>query len=151
MADVERKEIIRQSLDELAPIYGQAKNIAVVGLSSNPEKPSHGIARYLKIHGFQIIPVNPTTDEILGEKSYPNLASIPDEIDIDVVQIFRKSEDVPPIVEGAIAIGAKVVWMQVDIVNEEAAEIARQAGLEVVMDRCMRATHGDLKATGKII
>ncbi len=150
MAAVESKEIIRQSLDELAPIYGQTKNIAVVGLSSNPEKPSHGIARYLKIHGFRTIPVNPTTDEILGEKSYPDLASIPDEIDIDVVQIFRKSEDVPPIVEAAISIGAKVVWMQVDIANEEAAEVARQAGLKVVMDRCMRATHGDLKATGKL-
>ena len=84
MADVEGKEIIRQSLDELAPIYAQTKTIAVVGLSSNREKPSHGIARYLKIYGYRIIPVNPMTDEILGEKSYPDLASIPDEIDIDV-------------------------------------------------------------------
>lgn len=139
-----------QVLDELKPIYDQAQTIAVVGLSRNPEKPSYGIAQYLQAQGYKIIPVNPTAQEILGEKSYPDLLSIPDEIDIDVVQIFRKPEDVLPIVDAAIAIGAKVVWMQVDIINEEAAEVARRAGLEVVMNRCMRATHGDLKATGKI-
>ncbi|KAA3643975.1 MAG: CoA-binding protein [Chloroflexi bacterium] len=113
-------------------------------------KPIYKNAKYLQAHDYCIIPVNPNADEILGERSYPTLLSIPDEIIIDVVQIFRKSEDVPPIVENAIAVGAESVWMQVDIMNEEAAEMAQRAGLQVVMDRCMRATHGDLKATGKI-
>lgn len=115
------------------------KTIASVGLSSNQEKESYWIASYLKEQGYQIIPVNPTADEILGEKAYPNLESIPDKI--DVVQVFRKPEDVPPVVDDAIKVGAKVVWMQEGIVNEEAARRAREAGLQVVMDACMRATH----------
>ena len=115
------------------------KTIASVGLSSNQEKESYWIASYLKVQGYQIIPVNPTADEILGEKAYPNLESIPDKI--DVVQVFRKPEDVPPVVDDAIKVGAKVVWMQEGIVNEEAAQRAREAGLQVVMDACMRATH----------
>jgi hypothetical protein len=115
------------------------KTIAVVGLSTNPDKPSYSIAEYLKRQGYRIVPVNPTASEILGEKSHPDLASIPDKV--DVVQIFRKSEDVPPIVEEAIKIGAKVVWMQEGIVNEEAAKTAREAGLQVVMDACMRVMH----------
>ena len=115
------------------------KTIASVGLSSNQEKESYWIASYLKEQGYQIIPVNPTADEILGEKAYPNLESIPDKI--DVVQVFRKPEDVPPVVDDAIKVGAKVVWMQEGIVNEEAAQKAREAGLQVVMDACMRATH----------
>jgi uncharacterized protein len=86
-----------------------------------------------------VIPVNPTATEILGEKAYPDLESVPEKI--DVVQVFRKSEDVPPIVDDAIRVGAKVVWMQEGIVNYEAAEKAREAGLQVVMDACMRATH----------
>ncbi len=86
-----------------------------------------------------MIPVNPTADEILGEKAYPDLSSIPEKV--DVVQVFRKPEDVPPVVDEAIKIGAKVVWMQEGIVNEEAAQKAREAGLQVVMDACMRATH----------
>jgi len=115
------------------------KKIATVGLSSNPQKVSYGVGAYLMEQGYRVIPVNPTADEILGEKSYPDLESIPDEI--DVVQIFRRPEDVPPVVEDAIKIGAKVVWMQEGIVNEEAAQMAREAGLQVVMDACMRATH----------
>jgi len=115
------------------------KTIASVGLSSNQEKESYWIASYLKEQGYQIIPVNPTADEILGEKAFPNLESIPDKI--DVVQVFRKAEDVPPVVDDAIKVGAKVVWMQEGIVNEEAAQRAREAGLRVVMDACMRATH----------
>lgn len=115
------------------------KTIASVGLSSNQEKESYWIASYLKEQGYQIIPVNPTADEILGEKAYPNLESIPEKI--DVVQVFRKPEDVPPVVDDAIKVGAKVVWMQEGIVNEEAARRAREAGLQVVMDACMRATH----------
>lgn len=115
------------------------KTIASVGLSSNPGKESYSIVQYLKSQGYRVIPVNPTVDEILGEKSYPDLESVPDKI--DVVQVFRKPEDVPPVVESAIKVGAKTVWMQEGIVNEEAAQTARQAGLQVVMDACMRATH----------
>jgi len=116
-----------------------AKTIASFGLSSNQEKESYWIVSYLKEMGYRIIPVNPTATEIMGEKVYPDLESIPDKVDI--VQVFRKSEDVPPVVDSAIKIGAKVVWMQEGIVNEAAAQKAREAGLQVVMDACMRATH----------
>jgi predicted CoA-binding protein len=116
-----------------------ARTIASFGLSSNPGKESYGIVQYLKSQGYRMIPINPTADEILGEKSYPDLESVPEPI--DVVQVFRKSEDVPPVVDSAIKIGAKVVWMQEGIVNEEAAQKAREAGLQVVMDACMRGTH----------
>ena len=115
------------------------KTIASVGLSSNTEKESYWIVSYLKDQGYRIIPVNPTATEILGEKAYPDLESVPEKI--DVVQVFRKSEDVPPIVDDAIKVGAKVVWMQEGIVNQQAAQKAREAGLQVVMDACMRATH----------
>ncbi len=116
-----------------------AKTIASVGLSSNQEKESYWIVSYLKGQGYRIIPVNPTATEALSEKCYPDLESVPEKI--DVVQVFRKPEDVPPVVDSAIKIGAKVVWMQEGIVNEEAAEKARAAGLLVVMDACMRAAH----------
>lgn len=121
------------------------KIIATVGLSSNPEKESYSVAQYLKNQGYHVIPVNPTATEILDSTSYPNLESVPEKI--DVVQVFRKPEDVPPVVESAIKIGAKVVWMQEGIVNEEAAQKARTAGLQVVMDACMRATHERLVGT----
>ena len=113
--------------------------VASVGLSSNDEKESYWIVFFLKEMGYRMIPVNPKATEIFGEKAYPSLLDIPDKV--DVVQIFRKPEDVPPIVEDAIKIGAKVVWMQEGIVNEEAAQMAREAGLQVVMNACMRATH----------
>jgi predicted CoA-binding protein len=116
-----------------------AKTIASVGLSSNQQKESYWIVSYLKDQGYRIIPVNPTADEILGEKAYPDLESVPEKI--DVVQVFRKPDDVPPVVDSAIKVGAKAVWMQEGIVNEEAAQKARQAGLQVVMDACMRVTH----------
>lgn len=118
------------------------KTIASVGLSSNPAKESYGIVQYLKDQGYRIIPVNPTATEIMGEKAYPDLSSIADKV--DVVQVFRKPEDVPPVVDEAIKIGAKVVWMQEGVVHEEAAQKARDAGLQVVMDACMRATHRHL-------
>jgi hypothetical protein len=124
---------------EMKEILSTAKTIASVGLSGNQQKESYGIAAYLKEQGYQIIPVNPTATEILGEKAYPDLESVP--VKIDVVQVFRKPEDVPPVVEDAIKVGAKVVWMQERIVNEEAAGRAREAGLQVVMDACMRSTH----------
>ena len=125
-----------------------AKTIASVGLSSNQEKESYWIVSYLKEQGYRIIPVNPTATEILGEKVYPDLESIPDQV--DVVQVFRKPEDVPPVVDSAIKIGAKVVWMQEGIRHEGAAQKARDAGLQVVMDACMRATHRRLIGPGPL-
>ena len=124
---------------EMKEILLSAKTVASVGLSSNDEKESYWIVFFLQKIGFRMIPVNPKADEILGEKAYPSLSDIPEKI--DVVQIFRRPEDVPPIVDEAIKIGAKVVWMQVGIVNEEAARTARAAGLKVVMDACMRMTY----------
>jgi uncharacterized protein len=124
---------------ELKDILSTTKIIASVGLSGNQQKESYGIGLYLQEQGYQVIPVNPTATEILGKTSYPDLESVP--VKIDVVQVFRKPEDVPPVVEDAIKVGAKVVWMQEGIVNEEAAKRAREAGLQVVMDACMRSTH----------
>ncbi len=118
--------------------------IAIVGLSPNPDRPSNEVAHHLQEKGFRIIPVNPTAKEILGEVSYADLTAIPEKV--DVVDIFRRSEDVPPIVEQAIKIGAKTVWMQEGVINEDAALRARQAGLNVVMDHCIwkeyRRLHG---------
>ncbi|MDX1377784.1 MAG: CoA-binding protein [Anaerolineales bacterium] len=130
-------------------VLESANTVASVGVSSNMEKESHWVVKYLKEKGYKIIPVNPTASEILGEKAYPSLSDIPDKVDI--VQIFRKSEDVPPIVEEAIKIGAKVVWMQEGIVNKEAGQAAHEAGLFVVMDTCMRAAHQWLKIGPKPI
>ena len=111
----------------------------MVGLSANPERPSYIVAKYLKEHGYKIIPVNPNENTVLGQKSYPDLSSIPEKI--DVVDIFRRSEDVLPIAREAIRIGAKAVWMQEGVKNEEAAAVAREAGLKVVMNKCMRKQH----------
>ena len=124
---------------ELKEILTSVKTIASVGASYNPEKVSYGVVVYLIEHGYHVIPVNPAAFDILGEKSYPDLASIPEKV--DVVQVFRRPEDVPPVVEAAIQVGAKVVWMQEGIVNEEAAMKAQAAVLKVVMDRCMMKTH----------
>ena len=112
------------------------KTIAVVGISDNPERPSNFVAKFLEERGYTIIPVNPNLTEWNGKKCYPDLLSIP--IKVDVVDIFRRPDAIPPIVDEAIAIKAKVVWMQEGIVNEEAAAKARDAGIEVVMDRCMK-------------
>jgi len=128
-----------QDDSELRQILTTAKTVACVGVSSNPEKPSYGIFQYLAEAGYRMIPVNPTAPEILGRPSYPSVRMIPEKI--DVVQVFRKPEDVPPVVEQAIQAGAKVVWMQEGVVNEEAAAQAEKAGLKVVMDRCMMKTH----------
>ncbi len=125
--------------EQLKHILETTHTIATVGLSTNPDKPSYNIARYLVRNGYRVIPVNPSADEILGMKSYPDLTAIPDKI--DVVQLFRPSEAVSPFVDQAIQIGAKVVWMQEGISNEAAAAKARAAGLAVVMDRCMRVEH----------
>jgi predicted CoA-binding protein len=124
-------------------ILNFSRVVAVVGLSSKPDRPSYRVASYLKEQGYRIIPVNPTEKEILGELYYPDLVSIPELV--DAVDIFRRSEEVLPIVEEAIRIGAKAVWMQEGVINEEAATRAREAGLMVVMDKCMRKEHRKLK------
>lgn len=126
----------------LRRILQQNRVIAVVGLSANWYRPSYFAAKYLQEHGYRIIPVNPRYEEILGEKCYPTLRDIPEPV--DVVQIFQRADQVLPFGADAIDIGAKVVWMQLGIVNEEAAERARQAGLDVVMDRCMKIEHARL-------
>jgi len=130
MKDQEIKEVLRSS-----------KTIAVIGISPKEDRPSYGVASYLKSKGYRIIPVRPDGDKILGEKVYHSLTEIPREIEIDVVDIFRKSEDVPPVVEEAIHRGAKVVWMQEGIINQEACAKAEKAGLKVVMDRCTKKEH----------
>ncbi|UCE35266.1 MAG: CoA-binding protein [Deltaproteobacteria bacterium] len=119
------------------------RTIAMVGLSPNPTRPSHIVASYLKENGYKIIPVNPRAGEILGEISYPDLSSIPERV--DVVDIFRRSHEVPAIVQEAITIGSKAVWMQEGVIHVEAAERARKAGLLVVMDRCMLKEHQRLR------
>ncbi len=120
------------------------KTIAVVGVSDNEERPSNFVAKFLEEHGYNVIPVNPNLPEWEGKKCYPDLISIP--VKVDIVDIFRRPEAIPPIVDEAIAIKAKVVWMQEGIVNEEAAAKARNAGIEVVMDRCMKKEYIRLKS-----
>ena len=120
-------------------ILQSARTVAVVGLSGKRYRPSYGVAEYLKREGYRVIPVNPEETEVLGEKSYPDLDSVPG--DIDVVDIFRRPEYVPDIVEAAIRKGAKVVWMQEGVIHEQAAQRAREAGLTVVMDRCILKDH----------
>jgi predicted CoA-binding protein len=131
------------SWDDIRKILKGSKNIAVVGLSNNPDRPSHDIAGYLKRAGYHIIPVNPTIKEALGEKAYASLRDVPDKVDI--VQIFRRPEEVPAVVEDAIAIGAKVVWMQPGAENDKAAERAEQAGLVAVNGACMMVAHRTLR------
>jgi predicted CoA-binding protein len=122
-----------------AEILQQSRTIAVVGLSSKRFRPSYGVTEYMQRAGYRIIPVNPEESEVLGEKSYPDLDSVPDEI--DVVDIFRRSEFVPEVVEAAIRKGAKAIWMQEGVIHEEAARRAVGAGLDVVMDRCILKEH----------
>jgi len=116
-----------------------SKTIAVVGLSSKKFRPSYGVAEYMQAQGYRIIPVNPNESEVLGEKSYPSIDDVPEHIDI--VDIFRRSEFVGPIVDSAIRIGANAVWMQEGVVHEDGAKQAREAGLAVVMDRCILKEH----------
>lgn len=130
------------SSGEIRKILTSVKTIAVVGLSDKKDRPSFHVAAYLQAAGYRIFPVNPMISEVLGEKAYPNLKSIPEPV--DVVDIFRKPEDVPGIVEEAAAVKAKVVWMQEGIVNNAAAETARKAGLQVVMNKCMLKEHAKL-------
>jgi predicted CoA-binding protein len=117
----------------------KSRTIAVVGLSSKKFRPSYGVAEYMQVQGYRIIPVNPNESEVLGEKTYRSIEDVPEHIDI--VDIFRRSEFVGPIVESAIRVGANAVWMQEGVVHEEAAQKAREAGLAVVMDRCILKEH----------
>lgn len=123
-------------------ILRSSSSIAVVGFSPKENRPSYMVGKYLIDAGYKVYPVNPGVDEILGHTSYPDLASLPEKIDI--VDIFRKSEDVLSVVEAAIAIQAKVIWMQQGIVNQEAADLAEKAGLQVIMDRCIKVDHQNM-------
>lgn len=125
--------------DPILDLLKKYKTIAVVGLSSNPMRPSYGVTEYMQAAGYRIIPVNPNETEVLGEKSYARLEDVPEKIEI--VDIFRRMAEVPAVVESAIRVGAKVVWMQLDIENEAAAEKARAAGLTVIEDACILIEH----------
>ena len=125
--------------DPILDILKKYRTIAVVGLSSDPSRPSHGVSQYMQASGYRIIPVNPNETRVLGEASYARVEDVPEKIEI--VDIFRRPEEVPPAVEGAIRAGARVVWMQLGIENEAAAEKARAAGLTVVMDACILIEH----------
>jgi len=127
--------------EELKEIFKNCKTVAIVGISPKEDRPSYRVASYLQSKGYRIIPIRPDGDTILDEKVYPHLMEIPKEIEIDVVDIFRKSEEVPPIVEEAIRRGTKIVWMQEGVIHQEAAEKAQNAGLKVVMDRCIKKEH----------
>ena len=120
-------------------ILADCRTIAVVGLSSNPDRPSHHVAEYMQAQGFRIIPVNPKGKSVLGETAYPSLTAIP--VPVDLVDVFRKPEDIGPIVDEATKIGAKALWLQEGVVNEHEAQRAAQAGLLVVMDRCWLKEH----------
>ncbi len=126
-------------LDAIADLLQRAKTIAVVGLSNNPLRPSHGVTAYMQSHGYRIIPVNPRIQECLGEKAYASLPEVPEKIDI--VNIFRRPEFVEKVVDEAIQLKVPAIWMQEDVVHEKAAEKARQAGIFVVMDRCILKEH----------
>lgn len=123
----------------ITDLLRSAHTIAVVGLSSKKARPSHGVTDYMLHAGYRIIPVNPNETEVLGEKAYPDLDSVPEKVDI--VDVFRRSESVPEIVDAAIRIGARAVWMQEGVMHQEAAKRARQAGLIVIMDRCLLKEH----------
>jgi predicted CoA-binding protein len=125
--------------DAIAELLRKSKTIAVVGLSSSPLRPSHGVAAYMQMHGYRIIPVNPMIRGVLGEKSFPSLSEVPEKIDI--VNIFRRPEFVPEVVEQAIPLRVAAIWMQEGVIHEQAAERARQAGIMVVMDRCILKEH----------
>lgn len=125
--------------EELRELFASARNIAVVGLSSNPERSSHQIASYLQRQGYRIFPVNPRETEVLGEKAYARLEDVPGKTDI--VNVFRRSEEVPPVADSAIAIGARCLWLQVGVEHAEAESKARAAGLQVISNACIMAVH----------
>ena len=126
----------------LRRVLGETRTLAIVGLSADWFRPSHFAAKYMQEHGYRIIPVNPRYTEILGEKCYPDLASIPEKVDL--VDVFRKSSECPQIAREAVKIGAKTLWMQIGVISDEAQQIAQAAGLTVVMDRCVKIEYARL-------
>lgn len=126
------------SSDSISRILTENHNVAVVGLSSKPNRDSFQVAQYLQEHGYRILPVNPMETEVLGEKAYPRLEEIPSDIPVHIVDVFRRAEDTPAIAKSAVERGARVLWLQLGIVNEQAREIAQSGGLHVVMDRCIK-------------
>ncbi len=133
---------------ELRTLLGKARTVAVVGLSSKPGRPSLGVAAYLQQRGYRIVPVNPGETEVLGERAYASLTDIPDDVQVDVVDVFRRAEDTPDVARDAVAVGAKVLWLQDGIVNDEAYRIASGAGLDVIMGVCIRSTDQRLQREG---
>lgn len=126
---------------QIKQILENAKTIAVVGLTSSPLRPSHGVSAYMQQNGYRIIPVNPTITDALGEKSYPSLRDIPKDIKIDIVDVFRRPDAVPGVVDEVIELGLPVLWLQETVIHQEAAEKARRAGVFVVMDHCILKEH----------
>ena len=133
---------------ELRALLGDARTIAVVGLSSKPERPSNRVAAYLQGRGYRIVPVNPNETEVLGEPAYPSLRELPPEVRIDVVDVFRRAAETPAVARDAVGIGAKVLWLQEGIANDEAYGIAEEAGLDVIMGVCIMKTQQRLDREG---
>jgi predicted CoA-binding protein len=129
----------------LRSILDEARTIAVVGLSSKPERDSYGVSRYLQRRGYRVVPVNPNETEVLGEKAYPLLLDVPADTAVDIVDVFRKAEETPSVADQAVRAGAKVLWLQEGIVNDEARRIAEDGGLTVVMGLCIRTTRERLE------
>jgi predicted CoA-binding protein len=134
--------------DEIRSLLDEVRLIAVVGISSKPSRPSHGVASYLQDHGYRIVPVNPNETEVLGERAFASLLHIPRDLHVDVVDVFRRAEHTPEVARQAVVIGARVLWLQEGIVNEEAARIATEGGLEVIMGVCIRHVHERLIGQG---
>ena len=131
-------------------ILQNAQTIAVVGLSPNPERASFRISKYMQAQGYRIVPIHPAASEVLGEKAYPTLSAAAQAMAIDLVNVFRRSEDIPPIANEAVAIGAKALWLQLGIENDEACAHAARHGLETVQDLCLKVEHAQLLRSGKL-
>jgi uncharacterized protein len=142
MSEVQSPKQATSEEGQVAQILKRADTVAVVGISEKEDRDSHKVAKYLKEHGYKMIPVNPKLKEVLGETCYPDLKSIP--VHIDIVDIFRSTDAIPGIVDEAVAVGAGAVWMQLGLIHQEAAEKARKAGLQVVMNRCTKIEHSRL-------
>ena len=147
MADAELRPYLPGDV-ELRSILGDAKTVAVVGLSSRSDRDSYEIAEYLQRKGYRIIPINPNETEVLGERAYPTLLDVPPDIRIDVVDVFRRAVDTPPVARDAVTVGATVLWLQDGIVNEEARRIAEGGGITVIMGVCIRTTNRRLERKG---
>jgi predicted CoA-binding protein len=131
--------------DAIRRVLAETRTIAVVGLSSKPDRPSHDVAAYLQRAGYRIVPVNPRETEVLGEPAYATLRDIPADVPIDVVDVFRRAEETPEVARDAVAIGARTLWLQLGIANDEARAIAEEGGLTVIMDRCLKVDHRRLQ------